>query len=202
MSRLTVTGLAGIVRGALVRIALLGVMAAATGCAQIQLGAPVPSTDNAQKAKAALAAPVALGEFSLEAGKPAALDTGLNIRSNNVSSPVEGSFAKYLKQTLSVELAAVGLLDPASDRVIHGRLTDSQVDAAMSRGTGSLAARFMVKRAGATVYDKEHRVAADWESSFMGPVAIPAAIGEYTALYRKLVAALLADTAFREALSR
>jgi hypothetical protein len=143
-----------------------------------------------------------LGEFSLEAGKPAALDAGLNIRSNTVSSPVDGSFAKYLKQTLSVELAAAGLLDAASDRVIHGRLTDSQVDAAMSRGTGSLAARFTVKRGGATVYDKEHRVGADWESSFVGAVAIPAAINEYSALYRKLVASLLTDTAFRDALAR
>ena len=53
-------------------------------------------------------------------GCAAARDAGLDIRSNTVRSPVEGSFAKYLKQTLSVELAAVGLLDPASDRVIHG----------------------------------------------------------------------------------
>ena len=203
MSRLTMSGLVAVVRGALARVALLGVMLAATGCAQIQLGAPVASIDNAQKAKAALAAPVALGEFTLEAGKPAALDTSLNVRSNNVSSPVEGSFAKYLKQTLSVELAAAGLLDPKSDRVIQGRLTDSQLDAALSgRGTGSLAARFMVQRAGATVYDKEHRVAADWETSFIGAVGIPAAINEYSALYRKLVASLLADTAFRDALAR
>lgn len=202
MSRLTMIGLVAVLRGALARVALLGVMVAATGCAQIQLGAPVASIDNAQKAKAAINAPVALGEFSLEAGKPAALDAGLNIRSNTVSSPVDGSFAKYLKQTLSIELTAAGLLDSTSDRVIHGRLTDSHVDASMSRGTGSLAARFMVKRAGATVYDKEHRVAADWESSFVGAVAIPAAINEYSALYRKLVASLLADSAFREALAR
>jgi hypothetical protein len=48
MSRLTVTGLAAVARGALARVALLGVMLAATGCAQVQLGAPVASIDNAQ----------------------------------------------------------------------------------------------------------------------------------------------------------
>jgi hypothetical protein len=202
MSRHSLAAALSFARGGLARLALLAATLAATGCAQIQLGAPVPSIDNAQKAKASISAPVALGEFSLESGKPAALDTGLNVRSNTVSSPVDGSFAKYLKQTLTVELNAAGLLDPKADRVIHGRLTDSQLDASMSRGNGSLAARFMVLRAGATVYDKEHRVAADWESSFVGAIAIPAAINEYSALYRKLVAALLADTAFREALAR
>ena len=178
---------------------LLLASAALTGCAQIKLGTPMASVDNIQKAKAGGMVPVALGDFSAPTGKDAALDAGINVRSNTVSSPVQGSFAQYLKENLSVELRAAGLLDPASKTVITGMLTDSQIDAAASQGRGSLGARFTVVRAGRQLYDRELRVQAVWESSFVGAVAIPAAVNEYSSLYRKLIGQLLDDPAFRAA---
>lgn len=168
-----------------------------TGCAQLQMGAPVASVDNIGKAKS-IGAPVALGDF-----KPAAAvkdDAGISMRTNTVTSPVQGSFAQYLKENLAVELRAAGLLDPASKTVIGGELTDSKVDSATAQGTGSLGARFVVTRTGAKVFDKELRVDATWESSFVGAVAIPAAINNYGALYRKLIAKLLDDDEFKRAL--
>ena len=173
--------------------------AALTGCAQVPLGTPVASVDNIQKAKAVGMTKVNVGEFALAAGKDPKLDQSLAIRATSVVSPYDASFAKYLRETLRVELQAAGLLDPASATTIRGSLTVSQVDAAMSQGTGSLASRFIVVRAGKTVYDKELRVDATWESSFVGATAIPAARNEYSALYRKLVGLLLADPAFRAA---
>jgi len=188
-----------------IRIASLSLIAAAsllTGCAQIKLGAPVASVDNIQKAKSAGMAPVNVGEFSLAAGRDKALDAGVNLRTNTVSSPIGGSFAQYLKENLSVELRAAGLLDPASKTVITGQLTESSVDPASSQGKGSLGARFVVTREGRSVYDKELRATSTWESSFVGAVAIPAAINQYTALYRTLVGQLLDDPAFRTAVKQ
>jgi hypothetical protein len=144
-------------------------------------------------------APVAVGSFALAPGKDAGIDKGLDLRSNTVSSPVQGSFAQYLKENLSVELSTAGLLDPASKTVVSGLLTDSLLDASMSQGKGSLGARFSVTRAGAKVYDKELKASSTWESSFVGAIAIPAAVNNYTALYRELVAKLLDDPAFRSA---
>ena len=182
---------------------VLAAAAALTGCARIPLGAPVASVDNIQKAKGLGMAPVALGEFKPDAAKDAAkLDKTLSVRSNAVYSPLDESFAKYLQETLRVELQAAGLLDSASATSIRGDLTDSQLDAAIGQGTGSLAARFVVARGGRTLYDKELKVNATWDSSFIGAVAIPAAVNEYTALHRKLVATLLADPAFRTAVAR
>jgi hypothetical protein len=83
--------------------------------------------------------------------------------------------------------------------VITGFLQESQVDPAISEGSAKLAARFVVMRAGSAVYDKELTVSSKWESSFLGAVAIPAAINEYTALYRKLVGVLLDDPTFQAA---
>lgn len=172
--------------------------AALTGCAQLHLGAPVASVDNIGKAKSIGAAPVALGEF-----KPGAAvkdDAGISMRSNTILSPVQNSFAQYLKENLTVELRAAGLLDPASKTVVSGELTESKVDSASSKGTGSLAARFVVTRGGATVFDKQLRVESSWESSFVGAVAIPAAMNNYGALYRQLITKLLDDADFRKAL--
>lgn len=181
--------------------ALIVGAAALTGCAQIKMGAPAPSIDNIQMAKASGMAPASLGEFAPAPGKPARFDAGLDVRSNTLSSPIDGSFAKYLKETLATELMAAGLLDAASTLVIQGQLTQSELAVPTSQASGTLGARFVVVRAGRTVYDKELKVAATWESSFVGAVAIPAAVNEYTSLYRKLVGQLLGDPDFRRAVS-
>jgi hypothetical protein len=52
------------------------------------------------------------------------------------------------------------------------------------------------------VFDKEIVATSTWESSFMGAVAIPAAINQYGALYQKLVGQLLDDTEFLAAIKR
>ena len=190
---------------ALQRIAGASLLAAAalmTGCAHQPMGAPVASTDNVQKARTASAAPMQVGNFARGPAMDAGTDTKISIRATTIFSPYKDSFALYLKETLATDLRAAGLLDPASPLKIDGFLIENKVDPAMSLGTGSLAARFVVTRAGSPVYDKELRVDATWESSFVGAVAIPAAINQYTALYRKLVGKLLDDPAFRRAVGR
>lgn len=173
-----------------------------TGCAQIRLGAPVAGIDNIQKAKASGIAPVAVGAFTLAAGKPASMDQSVTARTNAIFSPFDNSFAKYLKENLSADLRAAGLLEPASAIVVEGQLTDSQLDAGLGQASGSVAARFTVARGGAKVYERELRASATWESPFVGAYAVPAAVNEYALLYRKLVTALLDDPAFRIAAKR
>ena len=169
-----------------------------TGCAT-QLGAPVASADNTTKARATGMGPVQVGEFALAPGKDKSLDASISVRASSASAPTGGSFSQYLRETLIVELKSAGLLNPGSPAVITGLLTESQVDPAIREGSAKLGARFVVTRAGATVYDRELTVSSKWESSFIGAVAIPAAINEYTALYRKLVGVLLDDPKFQEA---
>lgn len=180
----------------------LSVGGAMTGCAQLMLGQPQASAENLQKARATGMAPVALGSFALAAGKPADMDKAMSVRSNSVQSPVSGSFALHLKETLAAELAAAGLVDPASTTVIAGTLTDSVLDVPVGRGTGTLAARFVVTRDGAQRYDKELRVSADWDAPFVGAVAIPAAMNEFSALFRKIVGKLFDDPDFVSAVKR
>lgn len=187
---------------ALLTLALVVISALGTGCAQITLGAPTASEANVRAARESGIAASQVGEFKLAAGKAKDVDGPLNLRSNTVASPFDGSMARYLQQTLDAELRAAGLFDANSKVVIAGELLESSVDPAMSEGKGRLAARFSVRRDGRMTFMKELAVDATWASSFVGAIAIPAAINEYTALHRKLVASLLADPDFRRAAAR
>lgn len=169
------------------------------GCAQLRMGVPIPSIDNIQAARASGIAPVALGAFALAPGKNPSVDQYVTARTNTIYSPDGSSFARYLRATLATDLEAAGLLDPASGTVIEGLLTDSQLDVPSGQAHGSVAARFTVTRRGAKVYDRELRASAQWPSSFIGIEAVPEAMNQYGLLYRKLLALLLQDPAFRAA---
>lgn len=170
-----------------------------TGCAQLPLGEPAASFGNIEKAGRSGTAPVAVGPFRLDPGAAPEIDTGLSVRSNVVVSPIQGSFAQYLKQTLITDLQAAGLYDPASPSEISGFLTDSTLDVPLDTGHASLGARFVVVRLGKAVYDKELKVSASWPSSFVGMEAIPSGVNQYGALYHTLIGKLLDDPDYQAA---
>lgn len=189
-------------RVALQRLTLAAGLALLTGCASVKMPAPSPSAANAEKLHAAKLLPAQMGSFKLASGKPADMDTSLGGLRGSSVSPAQGSFAGQLRDEIAAELGAAGLLDGKSGFVIEGQLTDSMVDAGMSVGKGRLAARIQVKRNGQAVFDKEVIAEATWESSFVGAIAIPAAINQYGALYKTLAGKLFDDADFRRALAR
>lgn len=185
------------------RLFIIAFVVLASGCAQITMGVPQPTAENTANLRQANLTQARLGSFSLDGAKPAQMDKSHSLRgANSVQAPTNGSFAEYLRESLQVELTAAGLLNPKADAVISGVLTDSQLDPASGTGKGSIKARFSVARGGTTRYEKELSAQSEWESSFMGAVAIPAAAQQYEGLYRKLVARLIADPDFRKALTK
>lgn len=189
------------IRFALRSIPLVLALAIA-GCANIKLDATGATPATVEKLRAANLAPAQVGAFKLAAGKDPAMDTTLSGLRGNTLAPAKGSWSQLLKDTLVTELTASGLYDSASRSIIEGQLTDSRVDAAIGTGTGRLAARFTVTNGGRVVYEKEIAAEASWESSFLGAVAIPAAMNQYGALYKTLVAKLVDDPDFRRALAK
>jgi hypothetical protein len=182
-------------------IAAAGAVLLLSGCTSAPMGAPQPTIENIARLRGAQLAPARVGSFTFDTGKPAALDQSVSMRGSRLHSPINGSFAQYLGETLRVELAAAGLADPASPTVISGTLSESELDAAIGQGNGKLAARFVVTRADAVRYDRTLTASATWDSSFIGAVAIPLAAGQYQALYRKLAGQLFDDPDFRKALA-
>ena len=173
-----------------------------TGCANVKLGATGPSAETVASLKAANIAPAHTGRFELAPGKDPEMDTTLSGLRGSSIAPAKGSFSKLLQDTLVVELTAAGLYDEKSSKVIEGRLTDSMVDAAIVTGKARLAAIFTVIDSGKQTFEKELAVDASWESSFVGGIAIPAAIQQYSALYKALIAKLADDADFKKAMAR
>jgi len=188
-------------RRAAALFAALGI-ALMTGCASVKLDATSPTPQVLERLRGSNLAPMQAGKFALAPGKPPEMDRSLSGLRGNSLTPAKGSFAQLLKDTFIVEMTAAGLYDAAAPVIVEADLTDSQVDAAIGTGTGRLAARFRVQRNGQKVYDKELAVSATWESSFMGAVAIPAAMNQYQAMYKSLVLKLIDDPEFRRAAGR
>jgi hypothetical protein len=188
------------------RLGLLALVALASlqfaGCASVTLPAASGTAGNVEKLKASGAASMGTGEFKAAPGKASEADKGLSVRGSNSISPAQGSFALQLRDQLAAELKAAGMLATDGGIVISGTVTDNSLEAGMSTGSARLAARFVVRRDGKVVYDKELLASAQWESSFAAAVAVPAAFNQYGAIYQSLVGKLLDDADFRAAVKR
>ena len=173
-----------------------------SGCAQIPLSPPTAKAEVVEKVRASRLAPVNVGSFKPDPKLGADNDRGINVRSNTVSSPVEGSFAQYLRETLLVNLKASGLYDASSPTTLSGFLTESLLDVGIETGQSNLGARFVLSNGGKILYDKELKASANWPSSFVGAIAIPQGINQYADLYNKLVSQLFDDPDYQKASSK
>ncbi|HAT32915.1 MAG TPA: hypothetical protein DCW29_19325 [Janthinobacterium sp.] len=171
------------------------VLALVTGCASV---APAyqPSNENVRTLQALPGGKVALGEFT---AKNESLNH-LSIRGGAFDSQYKASYAEYLKAALRAELENSGKLDAASHIIITGELLSNSLDASIGTGHASISARIVVMRDGNKVFDKVLSGASEWESSFVGAVAIPAAQQNYAATMKKLLSNLFTDGDFRKAL--
>ncbi len=189
------------------RILTLGAVAALalqlTACSSIKMSQPKPTLETTAALRGTALAPANVGKFQLGGAVSASQDQSISLRgANSVASPIEGSFAQYLRESVRVELEAAGLYDAASQNIITGTLTSSEADAAIGTGKAKLGAHFVVTRGGQVKYDNQLAVEDSWESSFVGATAIPLAASHYEGLYRQLAAKLLNDPQFRSALAK
>ena len=182
----------------LVLCALAGL--ALSGCAQ-SLGSHQPSLQAIEVIRTSAIPPIHVATFAVAPGHSDSMDKSVVIRSVNLSSPDNGSFAQYLQKTLETDLNAAGKLNPNSDFTLQGLLTESDVDSGIGTGSASLGAEFSLQKAGKTVFDKKLRVDSKWDSSFIGAEAIPDAMNQYSSLYDKLAVKLLSDDEFKAALA-
>ena len=178
------------------RIFAVVALALATSACAMGMAEQQATMDNLRAIQAANTK-VSVGDFTRGPAVSESDDRSIMIRAGKVIPPNGGTFTAFLRQTLITELTAGGKLDANSPIVITGRLTRSDVDAGISKGTAALGATFVVTRGGMQVFEKAFEVKDEWPGDFLGAVAIPAAMDHYTALYAKLVGALLADPEFR-----
>jgi hypothetical protein len=183
---------------ALVLAVVVSSAALASGCS---LTAPryTASLDNVQKLKDGVIAPTKVGAFKSDPGK--GNPTAISIRGSSLASPYNNSYADYLAESLKQELSMAGKLAPDAQIEVSGALQKNDISIPpVGSGSGDISARFIVTRAGAVRYDQVKSIHDEWESSFVGAIAIPRAQEQYPILVQKLLATVYADPAFIQAL--
>jgi len=121
----------------------------------------------------------------------------ITIRGGPMVSPYEKSYAKYLEKALEEELKQSELWDKSSNIVISGTLLINELDGSgISVGESDMSANFIVTKNGNKLYDKTHTIHHEWESSFVGAIAIPAAQNNYPISIQKLLVKFLSDEEF------
>ena len=179
---------------------LLVAVLATTLCSGCAMLAPRynASLENVQKLKDSGMQPAKVGKFTSTPDKGNA--NPISIRGNSLNSPYEGSYASYLAQALQQELSLAGKLAPDAQTEISGTLQKNDINVPPTgSASGDLAARFVITRGGQTRYDQVKSIHDEWDSSFVGAIAIPRAQERYPTLVQKLLAGLFADPAFLEA---
>lgn len=154
-----------------------------------------PNFQNVQQLKQnAPLQPVQEAQVKADAGQDS-----LMVRLNPISSP-EGSVPLHIQAAINDELRHAGLLDPRADRQLQIQLIKSQLNSGVANGHGELAAHFTVRKGDVVLYETTKQVEHDWNSSFFGPIAIPAAANNYNPMLQNLLKTLYTDPQFIQAL--
>lgn len=159
-------------------------------CSTLDIGQYQPDFNTVNNLKDIDSKSMAVGDFS-EA------DPKLNkvsLRGTPMTSQHDGSYGKYLKYSLEEQLAQADILSDKSNFIISGTLLENDVSAAgVSTGSAKLAAQFVISESGKEIYNQEHEIYHEWESSFVGAIAIPRAQENYPIAVKKLINDFLSD---------
>lgn len=174
--------------------ALGALIVCVSGCS---LNAPkyTPSLDNANRLRDAHIDPIKVAKFTADEKNRAKVDK-ITLRANTYASPYNGSFISYVEEAARMELAEARALDPNAATLLDGTLLRNDVDVGMAKGSADIEAQFVLRRGGAVRYDKIKKAHSEWDSSFVGAIAIPAAAENYPGVVQKLMNDLFSDPDF------
>jgi hypothetical protein len=133
---------------------------------------------------------------------PAAPVNHINLRASPLRA-AQGTFAQYLEDALTQDLKEVSAYDPKAGTLISATILKNNIDVSgFSKGEGAMAVKFLITRAGATRLDKTYTANTEFDSSFVGAIAIPNGQNEYGHLVKVLLAQVYADPEFVNALKQ
>lgn len=177
------------------RVLILLLAFVASGCSMVAPPYQV-SIENVQELKRANLQEIQVGEISSTPN----LNT-ISLRGSKMKSPVGKSYGEYINAALVDELKLAKLWNGVSANVVTGEVIENDINVAgFSTGNGKLAVKFTVINNGDVLFDKVIAVETEFDSSFMGAVAIPNAQAHYVELVQTLFAALFSDNDFVTAL--
>lgn len=132
----------------------------------------------------------------------ASADLGsISLRGNSLTSPHGKDMIDYIEFALKSELEKANILEEGSSKKISAVVGANDLDSSsFSVGKGVISATFTVTDNGKSLYSDSFTSTLEWESSFIGAIAIPNAAASYPKLVTNLLGQLYSDKAFIKAL--
>jgi len=112
---------------------------------------------------------------------------------NKMHSPYMGTFSKYLEIALEEELKQASIYNNKSNIKIKTKLLTNKIDTGISLATVDLSANFTILIDKEKVFTKIYEIHHEWESSFIGAIAIPRTFENYPIAMQKLIDEFLLD---------
>jgi len=150
------------------------------GCSsQLEKYRPTPETIN--ELKISNIKPLSIGTFSADSSVN---NEYIGVRGNRFYSPYSGSFARYIEESLRLELLLAKKLDRNSNLKLEGILLKNYMS---TSGYGEIDVTFTVSKDNIIVYKKNLTSQKKWEAHFEGA----SAFREIQEIYKMLVSDLI-----------
>lgn len=121
----------------------------------------------------------------------------ISLRGSSMFSPIGASYGEYLSLALTEELKLAKIWSGVSATVITGEFIANDIDVSgFSKGTGEASVKFIVKKGEQVLFDKVVSANHEFDSSFVGAIAIPNGQKNYVNLVQKLIKNLFEDPEF------
>jgi hypothetical protein len=179
--------------------ALVPMSLLATGCT---LNAPRYNTlvGNTLALREAGLEKVRIGDISADPASKGKIEK-VKVRAMTLASPY-GSYAAYLREALAAEFDHADLLDANSTISIDGVLLENRLAGGAPNDFCALQARLTITRDGKIAWQGTKSSRHEWDSAFLGDIAIPRSIANYQIGVQRLIAAFIADPEFAAALRK
>lgn len=161
------------------------------------------SRENVEALQSVAAAKFSVGRFYDD--QNSANHEKLNLRGLNTMSSAYGeTYAGYVEQALRQDLMIANRFSSESTLMITGVLKKNNLDISdpFSNGKSICEVEFSVLQDKNAIYKKTLTQNHEWESSFVGAIAIPKAKEEYTVTVQKIINKLFKDQEFIDAMKK
>lgn len=171
-----------------------------SGCGTIQAPPYTPNYEKIDQFSSDSLSKVSLGEF-LPTDKNAPVNK-VSLRAMNLGTS-QGHFAGYLQASMKSDLREMGIYNPNSSRSIEANILENDIDiSGLNEGTGTISVDVTILENEQTLFMKNYKANTQFESAFLGSVAITRGANEYPVLIKTLLSKIYQDSEFIRALSK
>ena len=170
-----------------------------SGCASINVPPYSPHYETIDRLRELDIEKMSVGEVGPR--DPDAAVNQISLRGAMLKSP-SGTFASYLENAIRSDLMEMGFYDPTSTTRIDAIIFKNDIAAGISTGTGVMEVMLTIKKKGKRTFEKTYVANIQFESAYLGNMALNRGLAQYPNLVRELLRQVYRDSAFIKAVKK